>query len=681
MDSGDGLAGTPDEHFLKISYSTDGQTWVEIAKVHSDNWQNLTVTLPIKNWSDLARIQIAVETMKTTQNPVPPVYLDGMFLEVHYDVPPVFAGGGGTLSTSTQTSPSAVPTPATPTVIVDVSPDQKPLPVEPGKDTFRSDEAPQFDFDLNALPAPATGTSTQPTTDDEQPTTPSSTTLLPERAQRVEGKSNGEQGFFRHALGFFLSFFKLGSPWFDFAHHKANAQGATPPAGDIPTAQNPIVAKVLDPENRPSAIEPIIVVSNNKLRVSVPEPKTNFRPGRYKLQLWILQNGTIYYTENDFTWGVLVVNFNKAIYTTGNETRAGFGVLDDRGRTICDAEIEMSVIAPTGETRRFSTRDGAISKNDTCGPQTVTNNPDYSASLLATNIGHYSVIVSAETKNGTRRISDGFDVADEPAFDVERSAPTRIYPPAMYKVTLSVRANRDFKGKITETVPHSFYVAPEKFAEKTFDGSAQSMHWSVDMKKGEKVELAYFFDAPDISPELYKLGPLQIGTWTESRQWQIASDDMTVRANSVEFFAGAFSGNGTTGQNSDTNQTFSQFDFRLAESNVSIKNAYLVFESQFEGYVNNAGAYTGYNLAFDACSAPCTPDAFAGSVATDTTVLAYDETESNIVRLLADVTQEAQLAAYAGGGTLSGQVGYNIKRGTAVNSIAWAHAKLAVTYT
>src|SRR3989344_8799902 len=153
------------------------------------------------------------------------------------------------------------------------------------------------------------------------------------------------------------------------------------------------------------------------------------------------------------------------------------------------------------------------------------------------------------------------------------------------------------------------------------------------------------------------------------------------RANSVEFFSGAFSGNGTTGQNSDTNQTFSQFDFRLAESNVSIKKAYLVFESQFEGYVDNVGAYTGYNLAFDACSAPCTPNAFAGSVATDTTVLAYDETESNMVRLLADVTQETQLAAYTGGGTLSGQVGYNIKRGTAVNSIAWAHAKLAVPYT
>ena len=35
----------------------------------------------------------------------------------------------------------------------------------------------------------------------------------------------------------------------------------------------------------------------------------------------------------------------------------------------------------------------------------------------------------------------------------------------------------------------------------------------------------YFeFDAPDISPEFFLLGPLDIGSFKEARQWQIASD-------------------------------------------------------------------------------------------------------------------------------------------------------------
>ncbi len=78
-------APIPDENFLDVSYSTDGQTWVSVGEVNMSNWQQFTVTLPIADWADLQNLQIRVEGIPTTQDPIPPVYLDGMFVEVHYD--------------------------------------------------------------------------------------------------------------------------------------------------------------------------------------------------------------------------------------------------------------------------------------------------------------------------------------------------------------------------------------------------------------------------------------------------------------------------------------------------------------------------------------------------------------------------------------------------------------------
>ncbi len=155
-------------------------------------------------------------------------------------------------------------------------------------------------------------------------------------------------------------------------------------------------------------------------------------------------------------------------------------------------------------------------------------------------------------------------------------------------------------------------------------------------------------------------------------------------ARSVEFLAGAYSGNGATGQLSNTAQTFSVFDLQLAETETEIRNAYIVFESQFEAYHQNSGNYTGYQLAFDTCAAPCTADAFSGSgrvLASSTSVLAYDATSTNQARILMDVTAEAQLAAYAGeGGDMEAQVGYKLQTNIATNSIAFAKATLVVTY-
>ncbi|MDP2598567.1 MAG: hypothetical protein Q8P49_01920 [Candidatus Liptonbacteria bacterium] len=146
----------PDDNFLQISYSTDGTTWTPIAKVNENNWQNFTVTLPLANWDELRKLQIQVVGIPTTLNPTPKVYLDGMFAEVHYDLPPVFAGvfGGGSsggAAPEAKNGPVEIPN-GIPVIVL--PPSQKPTPVNPGQNTFGADEAPQFNLDLNSLVAP-----------------------------------------------------------------------------------------------------------------------------------------------------------------------------------------------------------------------------------------------------------------------------------------------------------------------------------------------------------------------------------------------------------------------------------------------------------------------------------------------------------------------------------------------
>jgi len=94
----------PDQNFLDVSYSTDGQTWISIGQVNINNWQQFTVTLPISDWNDLQNLQIRIEGIPTTQDPIPPIYLDGMFAEVDYEVPPAITlpGNPDQGSSSTQ---------------------------------------------------------------------------------------------------------------------------------------------------------------------------------------------------------------------------------------------------------------------------------------------------------------------------------------------------------------------------------------------------------------------------------------------------------------------------------------------------------------------------------------------------------------------------------------------------
>jgi hypothetical protein len=154
----------------------------------------------------------------------------------------------------------------------------------------------------------------------------------------------------------------------------------------------------------------------------------------------------------------------------------------------------------------------------------------------------------------------------------------------------------------------------------------------------------------------------------------------TRRVRTVELFAGQYDGSATN-LNQNQQQNFPSQPFSLAETGVSVKDAYVEVQAQIGA--TTATTYASSFVYFDLCTSPCTP---APAQFLATAGLGTNSAESQTVTLRAAVTSEADLAAYTGaaaGRTL--QVGYCFATGascpgtTAVN-IQGANAKLVITY-
>ncbi|MDZ4231882.1 MAG: hypothetical protein U1C72_01365, partial [Candidatus Pacearchaeota archaeon] len=294
-----------------------------------------------------------------------------------------------------------------------------------------------------------------------------------------------------------------------------------------------ITAVILDWRGQNTDIVPEITSSlqngQKYFDIAIPTQGRSIQPGRYTLRVEIQTPSAVVTSQQDFTWGVLALNVNKSIYAPGEEAYVQIGVLDDAGHTICDAGLELALTSPTGSVSTFSTDKGTIEYSTECGPETVTNTPDYFAFYgIRSETGVYEMSLTAVTANGTRSVADRFEVRDSVAFEVERTGPTRIYPLELYPMTLSVVAHEVFEGTVEERVPSSFVVFQPRrsrgFTSVRDEGNEKVISWDVSLAAGDSIQLGYLFDAPDVSPAFYLLGPLKIGSFQEIRQWQVAGD-------------------------------------------------------------------------------------------------------------------------------------------------------------
>lgn len=252
-------------------------------------------------------------------------------------------------------------------------------------------------------------------------------------------------------------------------------------------------------------------------------------PGKYTVELVVDENETLYTDSFEFYWGVLAVNTTKSMYFENEDVTLNLAALTEKGDTICDAALLLKVIDPT-----YTIHEIPVEQSGACGKNNVTDIPDYLAYFNETSeLGQYTIQLQHLNREGevVHSIQDHFEVRDYIPYDIERTAPTRIYPLAPYDVTLSIEANRIFTGDIVERVPRGFTFTETSGAEVVTMPEYTELVWrNVSLEEGDTIELSYQFDAPDISPYMYLLGPLNMDGFEELRQWQIASDALTAIA-------------------------------------------------------------------------------------------------------------------------------------------------------
>ncbi|PIR49717.1 hypothetical protein COU79_03350 [Candidatus Peregrinibacteria bacterium CG10_big_fil_rev_8_21_14_0_10_54_7] len=274
-----------------------------------------------------------------------------------------------------------------------------------------------------------------------------------------------------------------------------------------------------------------------------------FTPGLYTLILTkrYLKSGREEAADQEFAWGVLALNTDQDRYKPGQTAHIAIGVLDDLGAIVCDADLTLTITNPNGVVTTVSTDDGGIRVTGTCGVKEAGFiNPDFEAFLTMNVEGTYHLeLLASNFLGNSHKLTSDVQVTAEPPFIVHRTAATRLWPFAPSPMTIEVEFFEDFTGVIIDTVPDAFGITDSSpHAETALVPATHelTLTWSGSWTAGETATFWYEYDAPDVSPEFYLVGPLALsspsplsigeggasgasGGRGELRQWQIANDN------------------------------------------------------------------------------------------------------------------------------------------------------------
>lgn len=382
-----------------------------------------------------------------------------------------------------------------------------------------------------------------------------------------------------------------------------------------------------------------------------PQKTDDWTPGTYQLEVDARES--FFYTRNleqNFSWGVLSFNTNKSIYTPGETAKLAFGILDEKGHTLCDQPLELVIRAPDNSETVLSRENGGITQSGECSGDSVTVLPDYLAEFKTTETGTYHMVLTGNNKNGTHTISDYFEVRGEVPFEVERTQfPTRVYPVSAYDVSITIRANADYQGIVQDLVPASFlieeisgngttieptleYATPSAaiqqedaeaymqieqksklmYEKQTRNGSVDHtpvpITWNVNWKAGQTYTLSYRIHFPVVSPEFFLIGPLSVGDFKEIRQWQVANDATRT------WDGGGSTNNWSEAANWSTDAKPGTADVALFNS-TSVKDAIINenvsiqcfrIQTGYSGTVTQSGSFTMNIGTVSACGTPGT---------------------------------------------------------------------------
>lgn len=235
--------------------------------------------------------------------------------------------------------------------------------------------------------------------------------------------------------------------------------------------------------------------------------KKKLRPGRYSMEIEVEENGSVYVDTIEFQWGLLTINPLQATYALGDTAEIHMGALEPSGDTLCEADLRLYIIDPDGFMEQST-----VSQSGECFGNNVIDVPDYYAFYDPLITGEHELYLESLADNGDvlAHTNTTFWVDATPAYVIERSGPTRIYPLAEYPVELHVSAaDNSFDGVLIEKVPKGFIIT-DTTADIDEKADYIELTWDVSVAASSTEFVSYTFDAPDISPYLYELGPAEL---------------------------------------------------------------------------------------------------------------------------------------------------------------------------
>lgn len=259
----------------------------------------------------------------------------------------------------------------------------------------------------------------------------------------------------------------------------------------------------------PSGINPKLVATKDGLVTVQFEENafTRMRPGEYVVTLTFDEGGKVFTESFSFQWGILTINPNKTEYDSGEIADISMGALTLNGNTVCKANLQLYVITPNGFVDPVDVYESGL-----CDGNNVIDVPDFSATYQTKIPGEHELYLERLDEDGSvlSYTTDTFWVVGSQDLSIERTGPTRIYPPAPYPMELTVSANKkSFSGTLVERVPANFEVY-DTDASIERKGEWYELSWDISLLRGDQETVTYMFNAPDISPYLFELGPAQL---------------------------------------------------------------------------------------------------------------------------------------------------------------------------
>src|SRR3989454_1181732 len=279
------------------------------------------------------------------------------------------------------------------------------------------------------------------------------------------------------------------------------------------------------------------------------------QPGLYTVKVTMIKDGKTFVTQDQYQWGLVSLNTQKSIYKPGEVANLTIVVLDNDGHSVCNATIVMNIHDPSSHVRTLTSNNG-IMPNSECGL--------YNAQYATKSEGNYTVDITAQNRSGIATFNTSFSVQKSFAFDIVRTAASKIDPvsnPNSFNVRIDIQSFTNATSvTVKEYVPGVFRVVTD--ADVQTIGDTKVLTWTKNLIEN-KTFVEYSYSVPLQFPKLYALGPVEINysgqVFKEARQWFVANDP-------PQSYYGGASGSFTTTSGSITltrNANFQNNEFLL----------------------------------------------------------------------------------------------------------------------